>query len=197
VDSVRIVRVGAEAEAFRPSTESFRALVEAAEARVAEDDEEKRRAEREWIEATWPEAAGPDGGVLTALREEPEEPASMGDGPLRVRYRGTEVRFVGQRLGYSGPPVEATAFGSGADGVPGFHDPAEAFPWVPGETALNPGLDGVLADMRPGERRVVIVPAELAYGASGLYPPETPGQPRFVISPHTLLVYEVELLGGG
>lgn len=197
VDSVRIVRVGAEAEAFRPTTESFRALVEAAEARVAEDEEEKRRAERKWIEATWPDAAGPDGGVLTAVREEPEEPAAMGEGPLRVRYRGTEVRFVGNRVGWHGPPLELTSFGSGADGVPGFHDPAVAFPWVAGRTRLNPGLEGALAEMRPGERRVVIVPAEQAYGASGLYPPETPGQPRFVISPHTLLVYDVELLGGG
>jgi FKBP-type peptidyl-prolyl cis-trans isomerase len=48
--------------------------------------------------------------------------------------------------------------------------------------------------MQPGERRVVIVPASLGYGRAGLYPPETPGKPRFVISPYALLVYDVEVL---
>jgi FKBP-type peptidyl-prolyl cis-trans isomerase len=51
--------------------------------------------------------------------------------------------------------------------------------------------------MRPGERRVVIVPAELGYGRSGLHLPEVPGQPRFVIPPGSLLVFDVELLNGG
>ena len=64
----------------------------------------------------------------------------------------------------------------------------------PGKTTINPGLDGVIAAMQPGERRIAIVPAALAYGRAGLYPPETPGKRRFVISPHTMLVYEVEVL---
>jgi FKBP-type peptidyl-prolyl cis-trans isomerase len=48
--------------------------------------------------------------------------------------------------------------------------------------------------MQPGERRTVIVPASLGYGRAGLYPPETPGKRRFVISPNALLVYDVEVL---
>ena len=49
----------------------------------------------------------------------------------------------------------------------------------------------------PGERRVVLVPSEFGYGRNGIYPPETPGEPRFIIGPNTLLVYEVELLAEG
>src|SRR5580698_4811266 len=45
VESVRIVRVGAKAAAFRPTTESFQAMVRAAEQRLAEHVEKKRAAE--------------------------------------------------------------------------------------------------------------------------------------------------------
>lgn len=196
VDSVRVARVGEAARAFRADTETFRERVRTAEARVQEHEARKREAEARWIEATWPDATGEPGRVLTR-----ELAAGTGspprDGPLRVRYRGTRVRYMGHLLGYEGPELEVTSFGSGPDGVPGFVDPPRAFTFVPGETSLNPGLDGVLATMTPGERRLVIVPAELGYGRSGLYPPETPGEPRFVISPNTLLAYEVEVLEDG
>ena len=44
---------------------------------------------------------------------------------------------------------------------------------------------------------MVLVPAEYGNGRNGIYPPETPGEPRFIIGPNTLLVYEVEVLEGG
>ena len=64
----------------------------------------------------------------------------------------------------------------------------------PGKTKINPGLDGVIAAMLPGERRIVIVPAALGYGRAGFYAPDTPGKRRFVVSPNALLVYEIEAL---
>lgn len=193
VDSVRIVRVGAKAETFRPTTVSFQERVRAAARRVAMQAASKRRAEQEWIADNWPNASGAAGGVATVrLAEATGEP--LGSGPRRVRYMGTEVRYLESLLGYSGPALELTPFGSGADGAPGYFDPARAFPFIPGESTINAGLDQVIADMMPGERRVAIVPAELGYGRSGFYAPETPGEPRFVISPNTMLVYEVEVL---
>jgi hypothetical protein len=48
--------------------------------------------------------------------------------------------------------------------------------------------------MLPRERLVAIVPAALAYGRAGFYSTEISGTRRFVISPHTMLVYEVERL---
>jgi hypothetical protein len=96
-------------------------------------------------------------------------------------------------LGHTGPALDVTSFGSDADGVPGFVEP-QTFAFVPGTTRITPGLDSVLVTMRPGERRVVVVPADLAYGPGGLYRPEIPGQPRFVISPNTLIAYDVEVL---
>ncbi|HEX7049855.1 MAG TPA: peptidylprolyl isomerase [Longimicrobiales bacterium] len=193
VDSVRIVRVGPAAEVFRPRTATFRALVGAAVQRVAQDVERRRQAERAWVASHWPDATGPERGVRTVRLSAGAAVAPAG-GPRRVRYRGTALRYMEHRIGYDGPALAPMAFGSGAEGEPGWFDPPRVFPFAPGETTINPGLDRVIAAMKPGERRVVIVPAELAYGRSGLYAPEVPGVPRFVIPPNTMLVYEVEVL---
>jgi hypothetical protein len=48
--------------------------------------------------------------------------------------------------------------------------------------------------MKPGEHRSVVVPAAQGYGPSGFYAPEVPGKRRFVISPDTMLVYDIEVL---
>jgi cyclophilin family peptidyl-prolyl cis-trans isomerase len=191
VESVRILRVGAKAQAFHPTTESFQAMVKAAQQRVVEQAEKKRIAEREWIARNYPKAAGPDGGVLT---EQLAAGQAAGGGPLRVRYRGREVRYVGDVIGRDGPPLDAIRFGSGENGVPGFADPPNVFTVEPGKTKINLGLDSAIAAMAPGERRVVIVPAALGYGRAGLYTPEVPGKRRFVVSPNAMLVYEVEVL---
>jgi len=198
VQSVRIVRIGAKAQAFHPTTESFQAMVLAAQQRVAEHVEKKRLAERDWIARNYPKVTGPAGGVLTEQLAA-GHPAAIGDtpgsgGPLRARYRGSEIRYVGDVLGRDGPPLEAISFGSSESGVPGFTDPPQPFTMEPGKTKLNPGLDAAIAAMQPGERRVVIVPAAMGYGRAGLYPPETPGKRRFVVSPNALLVYDVEVL---
>ncbi|HEV3199849.1 MAG TPA: peptidylprolyl isomerase [Bryobacteraceae bacterium] len=199
VDSVRIARIGAKAETFRPTTESFRAMVKEAEQRVAEHTEKKRLAEQDWIARNYPKATGPSGGVLTerlaAGQPSTSQAASTGGGLMRVRYSGSEIRYVGNVLGRNGPPLEVIPFGSGENGVPGFVDRPQVFPVEPGKTKINSGLDIVIANMQPGERRVVIVPAALGYGRAGLYPPETMGKRRLAISPNALLVYDVEVLG--
>jgi len=194
VDSVRILRLGAAAEAYHPDTDSFRTMVRAAEQRAAQLAERKRQAERDWIRERWPDATGPDGGVLTVVRA---GGGGAAEGPVTVRYAGTAVRWMGNLLDYDGLPFRLIEFGSDEDGMPGPNDPARPFTFEPGVTRLNAGLDAVIADMTPGERRVVIVPAELGYGRSGLYAPEMPGQPRFVIPPGSLLVFDVHVLAGG
>jgi cyclophilin family peptidyl-prolyl cis-trans isomerase len=193
VESVRIVRVGAKAQAFRPATESFRAMVKAAEQRAAEHVEKKKEAEREWISRNYPKAAGRDGGALTERLVEGKGPAVSG--AVRVWYRGSEVRYVGDVLGREGPPLDLVYFASGENGVPGYENSPRVFTFEPGKTKINPALDGAIAGMMQGERRVVIVPAAVGYGRAGTYPPEVPGVRRFVVSPNALLVYEVEVLG--
>jgi peptidylprolyl isomerase len=192
VERVRIVRVGAKAQAYHPTTESFHAMLRAAEQRVAEHVEKKQVAEREWVAAKYPKASGPEGGVLT-------EPLASGvaNGEKTIsalRYRGTEVHYVGDVRGREGPPIQPIEFASGPAGAPGFEDSPQAFPFEAGKTKINPGFDAAVATMHPGERRVIVVPAALAYGRAGHYEPEVKGKRRFVVSPNAMLVYEIEAL---
>jgi cyclophilin family peptidyl-prolyl cis-trans isomerase len=182
VESVRIVRVGKRAEAYHPTTESFQAMVKEAERRVAEHAEKKRAAEKDWLARNAP------GAEVVA-----EKVDAAGDGTVRVRYRGRMLRYVGHWSGREGEPIDAGAFVSGEDGKPVFAEAPREFAVEVGKTKINPGLDGVIARMKPGDRKTVAVPAELAYGRSGYYAPEVPGMRRLVISPGAMVVYEVEL----
>jgi peptidylprolyl isomerase len=182
VESVRIVRAGEKARAFHPTTESFRAMVKSAETAVAEHEKRKKAAEEDWVTRYY--------GTATRVTEAKPGAAN----PLRVRYTGVELRYAGNVIDRVGPPIEEIRFGSGANGVPAFEDPPLAFTVEPGTTKVNPGLDGVIGAMSPGERKTVVVPAALAYGKAGTYPPEVPGKPRFVMSPNATVVYHVEVL---
>jgi cyclophilin family peptidyl-prolyl cis-trans isomerase len=192
VDSVRVLRSGTRARDFRPDTESFRAMVAEAEARVLEDEQERRRAEEEWIARNLPPLEGERGRVRIA----PVPGVSEGSGRplLHARYTGTALRFRGHLIGVEGPALVELSFGSAADGAPGHHDPPEWFP-IEGEdeATLPDGLRGVLLEMEPGQRILAVVPAPLAYGRSGYFAPDRPGEPRFVIPPETMVVYEVEV----
>jgi peptidylprolyl isomerase len=182
VESIRILRVGAKAQAFHPTTELFRAMVKAAEAAAVEHEKRKKAAEEEWIATYYPTATRVTEAGLPATTSR------------RLRYTGIELRYAGNVIDRVGPPIEEIRFGSGANGAPGFEDPGLVFTVEPGKTRINPGLDGVIGGMSPGERKTVIVPASLAYGRAGTYPPEVGGKRRFIVSPNALLVYQVEVL---
>jgi peptidylprolyl isomerase len=182
LDMVRIRRVGKAAAAYHPTTASFQALVAAAKQRVARAAEQREAALAAWAKKYYPRATTPQLGAQPA------------PGPLRVSYRGKVVRYAGNWTHYAGPPIRVTGFASGPDGVPGFHTPPIVFDYTPGQTELNRGLEAALASMRPGERRTIVVPADLGYGKNGLYPPEVRGQPRFVISPNSLLIYDISVI---
>ena len=52
----------------------------------------------------------------------------------------------------------------------------------------------MVAQMKKGEKRTLIIPGAQAYGIGGYYAKEVPGQKRFHISPNVTLIYEVEVL---
>src|SRR5262249_37944326 len=108
LESVRIVRVGKKAQAFHPTTESFRAMLHDAEERVKMQAEKKTAAEHEWIAQHYPKAVDHVNGVLTQQLTAGREGKAT-----RFRYRGTELRYVGAVIGRDGPPIETIAFASG------------------------------------------------------------------------------------
>ena len=79
------------------------------------------------------------------------------------------------------------------DGKPGFGRIPHLFAFVIGVTSINPGIDSVLGIMKKGEKRLLIVSPEHGYGPSGFYAKSEPGKKRFVISPNTTLIYEIEV----
>jgi cyclophilin family peptidyl-prolyl cis-trans isomerase len=203
VDSVRVIRVGERARAFRPETGAFRTMIQRAEARVQDHEELRRAAWDAWLADRLPGLEGDREEVRTAPLLPAHDPAAEGDLEPRwmdgrhAAYRGVALRYVGHLLGHEGPPLQELSFGSGPDGRPGFFDPPRPFPLEDEGPNINPGLDRVLAGLEPGEGTSAVVPPALGYGNGGHYGPDRPGERRFVISPGSLLVYGVRVLPTG
>jgi peptidylprolyl isomerase len=179
VETIRIVRVGKDAAAFKPTTASFQKMADAARARVKADDEKKSRDEEAAIVKNWPNAvASPKGARVIVIRE------GSGDIPTN----GTRIEAI-----YTGHYLDGRTFSSSADeGRPIPGSQPEAFDYAVGTTKTTTALDEALVGMKRGERRMVIAQGALAYGTAGFYAKEKPGEKRFVISPNTTLVYAVE-----
>lgn len=197
IESVRIVRVGAEAETFYPDTAAFENMVAAAQERVENDAIDRRRLEREYLELTFAGVRSvSESGLQYIMQRRGAGPPTAAGDRLSVRYVATALRYRGHMMGVEGPLFDAVRFASSAvDGTPQNSDLApNFFEYEVGSTAIVPGLDEAIADMLPGEQRIVIVPAELAYGRSGYYGPDRAGEKRLVVPPSTIVVYGVEVL---
>jgi peptidylprolyl isomerase len=182
VETVRIVRVGKKARAFRPTTASFKALVEEANARVVKADAERKAREDEYVRTNWPGAVREESGLEFVMLKEGRGEAPAPGAVVKAAYSGSA-------------PLAGKAFVSTADeGKPYWGGTAEPFELTVGAPRVNPGLDAAIAQMKKGEKRLVIVRPEQGYAANGFYAKQRPGEKRFVLSPNTLLVYEVEVL---
>ncbi|MEX2528708.1 MAG: peptidylprolyl isomerase [Gemmatimonadota bacterium] len=194
IDSLRIQRVGPEAEAFQADTRSFFTLREEALRQVVIHDSLKAQAEQAWLQERWPGAEPLGSEVVVLEGEVGEAGAAAVPTPTMIRYQGLQIRYRGQMVGYSGPSLEETAFVSQASGAPGPGETPALFALSSPGSGSNPALDSILPLLAPGTRLTMAVPSRWGYGQSGFYPPEVPGQPRFIISPGALLIYEIEAL---
>lgn len=180
INEVKIVRSGDVAGRFRADTETFQNLVVQVRKKVENQEKEKKARESAIIQDKWPGAIETDTGLMYII-------ASEGTG--RVPGSGSKVR-----LRYTGEILGGTAFFSAGDGQPNEEPPAEDFVFVIDENEIHSGFDQSVARMRAGEKRIIIVPSRLGYGTGGFYAREKKGKKRFVISPNSTLVYEIELL---
>lgn len=182
IQTVKIVRVGKAAKKFRPITESFQKMVGEAEARAKDADVRRKADEDALILKNWPNAVAGESGLKYVVLQEGRGKPPAGGEKIKVVYTGKCL-------------LSGKAFvGTAADGTPFWGDTAEPFVYEIGKTKINPGLDATLGSMKKGEKRFVIVTAEMGYKTSGFYAKERPNEKRFVISPNTLLVYEIERL---
>ncbi|MBS0663879.1 MAG: FKBP-type peptidyl-prolyl cis-trans isomerase [Verrucomicrobia bacterium] len=132
-------------------------LVRAQREKFPEDD-------LEFIEKTWPNAQKDNMGIRYLV----EKP---GHGPLPVPGNLVSVLYRGQLL-------DGTVFDESLDRN-------RPFTFRVGRELVIQGWDFVIQQMRLGEKRIVIIPAELGYGTRGS-PPRIPR--------NATLVFEMELI---
>ena len=180
--SIKIIREGPEAEKFIVSNDTFKKLLNDGWGKVNLAKEERKSREEKFISENYPGLQTlPDGLRYKILT----------DGEGNKPSEGSLLNIT-----YSGRLITGLSFVSSADDgkpVPGTN-PVE-FSHTLGQEGLLKGLNEALKDMKKGEKRLLIIPPELAYGIkSGFYGKELPGQKRFVISPGETLILDVTLI---
>lgn len=181
IEGIKIIRIGKKAKKFKPNTESFTQMVEKAEVRVEEEIKRKKQEEEEIISKKWPGAINTESGLKYIIVQK---------GKGFIPHESSTLK-----LQYTGELLNGKKFFSTSDkGKPGQANQAEPFIFEVAKNSVNPGFDEAIVTMKKGEKKIMIVPAALAYGKNGFYAKEKKGKKRFVISPNTTLVYEIELL---
>jgi len=163
IETVEIIRVGPAAKAFKSDQAAFDALVDGQEARAQEKELAAMEESIEQIKGQWPDAITTESGLKYVVEAEGE-----GDTPK-----------VGDmvKVHYTGKLLDGTKFDSSVDrGTP--------IDFPVGQGRVIKGWDEALLSMKKGEKRVLIIPANLGYGPSGRGP----------IPPNATMIFDVELI---
>jgi cyclophilin family peptidyl-prolyl cis-trans isomerase len=180
VERVKIVRQGKAARAFKADENTFRKLVKEAEIKIRESEKKKSQEEEAQIQSRWPQAQSAANGLRTLV---------LNSGQGEKLQQGAKVT-----LSFTGETLSGLRFSSSSQGLPQPSEQAEIFGYEASVTQNIPALEQSVMDMRPGETRLLIIPASLGFGMSGYYAPERKGVKRFVIPPYTTLVYQITLV---
>lgn len=180
-ESIRIIRKGKKAKKFRPDTEIFNQIVENQWEKVKKADEEKKKNEDARINERWPNAELTESGTKYIIRKEGTGKKASEGSKLKLRYEAE--LFNGTKF-----------ISSENNGNPSFGDKGGLFEFETGKSNVVPAINEALLEMKEGEIRLLIAPADQAYGRTGFYGKNIPGTKRFVISPNTTIIYEIELL---
>lgn len=121
-------------------------------------------ADLEFVEKTWPEAKKTNTGIRYIILRQ-------GEGPSPKPGDKVNVLYVGRLI--DGKVFDQT------------NDPEKPFTFRIRREQVIEGWDQILQLMKKGEKRLVIIPPELAYGTRG-QPPK--------IGRNATLVFEIELL---
>ena len=164
IQSITIVRNGAEANAFRADQENFDRLLRQANAETEGRLQAQRQADINRINAAYPNTQQTASGIRFIIQRE-------GTGGRPARGRTVSVNYTGRLL-------DGTVFDDSIlRGQP--------IEFQVGLGRVIPGWDEIVQDMRVGEKRLVILPPELAYGNQAV---------GGVIPANSFLVFEMELM---
>jgi len=160
---IRIIRNGEEAKAFKADQSTFNRLVSEASSLAAEEKELRRKENLAYIGTKWPNAQTSPKGVRYLILQE-------GSGAKPTA--GQKVGITYRAMFLSGSVFDTS---DSHGGIQRFQV---------GTGRLLPGWEETLMDMRLGERRLAIIPPELAYGERGA---------QGIIPADAFLVFEFQL----
>ncbi len=164
MNTVRILRIGEEAEKLKTDQASFETLASAIKEKLAEKQKKGVDKDAALIQMKWPSAKKTPTGLMYVVTNE-------GEGPKPEKGQKVKAHYTGTLL-------DGKKFDSSRDrGVP--------LEFPVGMRKVIPGWDEAFLDMKKGEKRILIIPHSLAYGERG-YPP--------IIPPKATLVFDVELI---
>ncbi|MCL2185774.1 MAG: peptidylprolyl isomerase [Treponema sp.] len=169
IQSITIIRNGTAANAFKADQENFDRLLGQAGSAGERRLQEQRQANIAKINADYPNTQQTASGIRYIIQKE-------GTGGKPARGRTVSVHYTGRLLDGTvfdnsilrGRPIEFQA----------------------GQGRVIQGWDEMVLDMRMGEKRLVIIPPELAYGDRG-----AGDRGAEVIPPNSFLIFEMELIG--
>lgn len=164
IESITIQRVGTKAKSFDSSQQAWDQRLSAAYATLNALNKQKRDSDLEFIAQKWPDLQVDENGIFQKI-------VRKGFGSMPAP--GSKVSVI-----YKGMLLDGTVFDQSAlSGSP--------FAFTIGQGEVIDGWDLVISTMRKGEKRMIIIPPELAYGAQSI---------GDVIPPNSFLVFEIELV---
>lgn len=152
IESIQIVRVGDEAQAFASDQDAFDSLLADVQRQATAARDAAQAEQLAIIADRFPEASRDDDGIWVQVVQQ---------GTGNTPRRGQEVS-----VHYTGSFLDGTEFDSSRQRGP--------LRFAVGTGQVIPGWDIVVQQMRVGEQRRVVIPPDLAYGergAGGVIPP--------------------------
>ncbi len=149
LNAIEIVRVGAEAEAFKADQASFDALLNDFEKNQRAKELAGMEEELNIISEQWPDAVSTPTGLKYVVVAE-------GAGDTPTKGQTVTVHYTGKLL--NGKKFDSSV------------DRGQPIDFPVGRGQVIKGWDEALLSMKKGEKRVLIIPPDLGYGPSGRGP---------------------------
>jgi cyclophilin family peptidyl-prolyl cis-trans isomerase len=182
IKSINITRIGEKANNFKVTDESFRKMVEEANKKIKADQEKKTKEEIDWIRKNYTGLKKTENGVHYKIINQGKGEKVESGNKIKIKYSGKVL-------------IDKLSFVSTVDnGKPNFGEMPQEFLYTVGTTKINPALDQVISEMKLGEKRIAIVPYNLGYGSNVYYGKSEQNKKRFMISPFSTLLYEIEII---
>ena len=153
MNSISIIRKGAEAQKFTATQKDFNAYLAGATERAKQRAAQKREKYEALIKQKFPNAVKNESGVFYTIVKEGKGVKAQTGKTLTMKYKGSLL--------------DGTVFDDSD-----MHEPLK---FVAGAGQLIAGFDQQAVQMAAGEKRTIVIPPELGYGsrgAGGVIPPD-------------------------